>query len=84
MPKLGKIRMYTSGWPKIQNRCCQSNGSAPASTVKKVASNVRWNISRNSATVITGMANTQQELDDEDHPGEDRHLHEASCRVPAC
>ena len=52
--------MYTSGWPKIQNRCCHSSGSAPADTVKNVASNVRWNISRNSATVITGMANSRR------------------------
>ena len=52
--------MYTSGWPKIQNRCCHSSGSAPASTVKNVASNWRWNISRNSATVITGMANSSR------------------------
>ena len=52
--------MYTSGWPKIQNRCCHSSGSAPASTEKNVASNERWNISRNSATVITGIANTSR------------------------
>ena len=52
--------MYTSGCPKIQNRCCHNSGSAPADTVKNVASNVRWNISRNSATVITGMANNNR------------------------
>ena len=52
--------MYTSGWPKIQNRCCQSNGSAPASTLKNVAPKLRWNISRNSATVMTGMANSSR------------------------
>ena len=60
MPKLGKMRMYTSGCPKIQNRCCQSNGSAPASTLKNWAPKSRWNISRNSATVMTGMANTSR------------------------
>ena len=52
--------MYTSGWPKIQNRCCHSSGSAPASTEKNVASNVRWNISRNRATVMTGIANSSR------------------------
>ena len=52
--------MYTSGWPKIQNRCCHSSGSAPAATEKNVASNSRWNMSRNSATVITGMANSSR------------------------
>ena len=60
MPNEGKIRMYTSGWPKIQNRCCHSSGSAPALTSKNVASNSRWNMSRNSATVITGIANTSR------------------------
>ena len=25
MPKAGTMRMYTSGWPKNQNRCCQSS-----------------------------------------------------------
>ena len=52
--------MYTSGWPKIQNRCCQSSGSAPAETLKNVASNSRWNMSRNSATVMTGRANSSR------------------------
>jgi hypothetical protein len=52
--------MYTSGWPKIQNRCCHSSGSAPASTEKNVAPKLRWKVSRNSATEITGMANTRR------------------------
>ncbi len=30
------MRMYTSGWPKIQNRCCHKSGSAPALTSKNV------------------------------------------------
>ena len=50
--------MYTSGWPKIQNRCSHRSGSAPCSTLKKLASNSRSNVSRNSATEMTGMANT--------------------------
>ena len=29
MPKAGRMRMYTSGWPKNQNRCCQMMGSPP-------------------------------------------------------
>jgi len=28
-PKAGRIRMYTSGWPKNQNRCWYSTGSPP-------------------------------------------------------
>ena len=60
MPNDGSTRMYTSGWPKIQNRCCHSSGSAPAATEKNVASNSRWKISSTSATVITGMANSSR------------------------
>ena len=60
MPNDGSTRMYTSGWPKIQNRCCHSSGSAPASTEKNVASNWRWKMSSTSATVITGMANSSR------------------------
>ena len=60
MPNDGRIRMYTSGCPKIQNRCCHSSGSAPASTEKNVAPKRRWNSSRKSATVITGMANSSR------------------------
>ena len=60
MPNDGSTRMYTSGWPKIQNRCCHSSGSAPASTEKNVASNWRWKMSSTRATVITGMANSSR------------------------
>ena len=60
MPNDGSTRMYTSGWPKIQNRCCHSSGSAPAATEKNVASNSRWKMSSTSATVITGMANSSR------------------------
>ena len=28
-PMPGSIAMYTSGWPKNQNRCCQSSGDPP-------------------------------------------------------
>jgi len=36
MPNAGRIRMYTSGCPKTQNRCCQSTGSPPPPGVKKL------------------------------------------------
>src|SRR4029077_2079928 len=29
MPIEGRIAMYTSGWPKNQNRCCQRSGEPP-------------------------------------------------------
>jgi hypothetical protein len=51
-----------------------------AATEKNVASNDRWNISRNSATVITGMANTSRNCTTSDHPREDRHLHQRHAR----
>src|SRR3712207_8761138 len=35
IPKAGRIRIYTSGWPKIQKRCCQRSGSPPPEGTKK-------------------------------------------------
>jgi len=34
-PKAGKINMYTSGWPKNQNKCWKSNKSPPLKGSKK-------------------------------------------------
>ena len=50
--------MYTSGWPKIQKRCCQSKGSAPAAGAKKSVPKKRSNMRRMSATVMAGKAST--------------------------
>src|SRR3546814_11715076 len=61
MPKAGRIMMYTSGCPKIQNRCSQSSGSAPADTSKKLASKSRSQVSRNRATESTGMAKSMRD-----------------------
>ena len=52
--------MYTSGWPNSQKRCCHSSGLPPAAGLKKLAPKCRSNISRNSATVMTGMANSSR------------------------
>ena len=60
IPKEGKIKMYTSGWPKIQNKCCHSNGSAPWATLKKFDPNRRSKDSKKSATVMTGMENSSR------------------------
>jgi hypothetical protein len=57
------MRMYTSGWPKSQNRCCHSTGSPPAAGLKKFDPKKRSNIIRNSATVMTGMANNVRNCD---------------------
>ena len=36
IPKPGRIRMYTSGWPKNQNRCWYKMGSPPPAGSKNV------------------------------------------------
>src|SRR5580704_771567 len=41
MPNAGRIRMYTPGWPKNQNRCWNSTGSPPPSAEKKVVPKLR-------------------------------------------
>src|ERR1039457_5941628 len=54
MPKPGRIRMYTSGWPKNQNRCCQSSGSPPWAESKKVVPKLRSVNSMVMAPASTG------------------------------
>ena len=51
---------YTSGCPKIQNRCSHSSGLAPLATLKKLAWKVRSIMSSTCATVSTGMANSRR------------------------
>ena len=41
IPAAGKKMMYTSGWPKNQNRCCHSSGSPPRAGMKKGQSKAR-------------------------------------------
>src|SRR3954462_13207855 len=36
MANAGKIRIYTSGWPKIQKKCCQRTADPPAWVLKKL------------------------------------------------
>lgn len=36
MPKPGKIKIYTSGWPKNQKRCWYKMGSPPPAGSKNV------------------------------------------------
>ena len=60
MPNDGRINTYTSGCPKIQNRCCHRSGSAPAATSKNCAPNTRWKLSKKRATVITGIAKSSR------------------------
>ena len=44
IPNAGRIRMYTSGCPKTQKRCCQSIGSPPAAGTKKPVPKTRSTI----------------------------------------
>src|SRR6202158_3005113 len=54
MPNAGRIRMYTSGWPKNQNRCWNSTGSPPPSAEKKVVPKLRSVKSMVMAPASTG------------------------------
>src|SRR5699024_10654132 len=45
IPKAGIAKIYTSGCPKIQNKCCQNTGS-PSGPWKNFVSNKRSNISK--------------------------------------
>ena len=47
-PVAGMNWMYTSGWPKIQNRCCHSSELPPRSTSKKAVSKPRSSSSSRS------------------------------------
>ena len=48
--------MYTSGWPKNQNRCCHISGWPPPAGVKNMVPSVRSSSSRIAAAVSTGVA----------------------------
>src|SRR5229473_1678316 len=54
MPNAGRIRMYTSGWPKNQNRCWNSTGSPPPSAEKNVVPKLRSVSSMVMAPASTG------------------------------
>ena len=36
IPNAGRIKIYTSGWPKNQNICWKRKGSQPPDAVKKL------------------------------------------------
>src|SRR6476661_10731150 len=60
MPKPGTIRMYTSGWPKNQNRCWNSTGSPPPSGEKNVVPKLRSVSSIVIAPASTGSDNSSR------------------------
>src|SRR3954471_21720512 len=56
MPVPGMKMMYTSGWPKNQNRCWNSSASPPRSTSKKCVATRRSRISAVLAIITAGIA----------------------------
>ena len=60
MPKPGKIRIYTSGWPKNQNRCWYKIGSPPPAGSKKVVLKFRSVNSIVMAPANTGRDNKRR------------------------
>src|SRR5258706_1527507 len=67
-PIAGRIAMYTSGWPKNQNRCCHKSGEPPlcaascpfttTSGTKKLVPALRSNSSKMPAEKSTPKANS--------------------------
>ena len=80
MPMPGRMRMYTSGWPKIQNRCWYSSGSPPAAALKKFVREVAVEEDLISAAVTRRHREQREERDDEHHPHEHRHAHQRHAR----
>ena len=68
--------MYTSGWPKIQKKCCQSTAEPPAWVSKKCAPRNRSSSSMICAADNGGSASMIIADDDEHHPNKQRHAHE--------
>src|SRR6267143_5793578 len=60
IPKPGNIRMYTSGWPKNQNRCRNNSGSPPPAGSKKVVPKLRSVSSIVIAPASTGSASSNR------------------------
>jgi hypothetical protein len=56
-PKVGIIRIYTSGCPKNQNKCCDKIGSPPYAKSKKVVCQCLSNIIIIIAAANTGVTN---------------------------
>jgi len=52
--------MYTSGWPKNQNKCCHSSGSPPPRGSKNAVPKLRSHSSMVRAPASTGMASSSR------------------------
>jgi len=62
MPKPGKIKMYTSGWPKNQNKCWYKIGSPPPVGSKNDVLKFRSVNSMVMAPANTGKANNSSNV----------------------
>ena len=59
IPNAGRMMMYTSGWPKIQNRFCHSSASPPPRGIVEVEAELPVELQEDAAaTVSGGSANT--------------------------
>ncbi len=68
--------MYTSGCPKIQNRCCQSSGSPPPDGDEEVGAEEAVEHEQDERDRDDRERQQQQHLGDEAHPDEHRHAHQ--------
>lgn len=55
-PNPGRMRMYTSGWPKNQNRCWKRTGSPPPAGSKKAVL-----MFRSVSSIVIAPASTGRE-----------------------
>lgn len=78
-PKPGRIRMYTSGWPKNQNRCWYRIGSPPPAGSKNdvfrfrsvksmVIAPARTGRDRSRRMVVTTRDQTNRGMRSAEHP----------------
>jgi len=74
MPKPGRIRMYTSGWPKNQNRCWNSTGSPPPSAGEERSAEIAVGQQHGDGARQHRQRQQQQKHGDQDRPHEQRHL----------
>ena len=65
--------MYTSGWPKNQNRCCQRNGHAPAGDVEDLRAQVPVGEQQGERRGQHREGQEGQHRRDQHVPGVDRH-----------
>ena len=74
MPKPGRIMMYTSGWPKNQNRCWNMIGSPPPAGIEELGAEVAVGQQHGDRAGENRQRQHQQERRHEHRPGEQRHL----------